>query len=989
MSDDAIEDFHSYVDNYTSENNCIGENGFGERQKFISRPALTAYWTPEKVNSVLCYQDQWITGNCDIILRDHVIVFSSLVMNSRPENITLFCRAGITDTRLPLDSVPLAYSEAPEATIFREFMKSQWRFCPLTFGREPGTFPVKRDIDPYQIVPVVEKEKLDPQADESEDESVIYKVKLHQDCAYFSDYVVFKEYPRKDRETEQLYQNEATMFSQLGEIQNSFQHIVRHYGSFGQLGKRTIVLEYARGDTLQAFFKNRPPPQSYADRVRFWSNFLGLLKGLEAIQDFTKAHNHNATTYRLKGTHQDIRPQNILVCGSLDDDGYGAPFKFADLGKSHIRMVRNGGIDRPAADQHGNGIMTGPPEVLRDDRTTIMVSFAGDIWSFGGIASEALIWSIWGEHGRMRYQTERNRRTKTTKLAGGNHEGAFHDGDRLLSVVKEWHDKAIQSSEGSGIFTEELSRIILELMLVAEPQDRASKAAVIYQRWTDIQRLMRSQQHRFTLATMPTVRTDPVPAARQLPRSQSASHAPGDRPSGPNQPSRAADVPHYGPIIYASPGARNDPAPGQPGLARSQSTSYTPDSRSPDPNQPSTATEVPHYGSRIYASPMQSLWIPPEDVPPLSEEPSETTVETGLGLTEEGYLPQYPSRVNDQRPRQPTNPSRHFVNHKPPGRQPHGSTSASQSAENGPARDDSRSRYSNVMPGDPGPSNLPPNPLQRSNTMLELPDVDEIWDRCFEGAGSISSFGNLGQLLNRNKKTRDPLIVFPDLKKLLERVKGAKGRDQIFLVDDSVSMMPHLKQLMRVSRVLGYLLKIGEVDPDGFELFFASSAASEANIQKTTRLQVAIEDHSFTEPQCEIGPALDEIVTGVIEKDKPVSIYVLTNGHWDLHDRDPSCGVEGPVGRLTQHIRGGNKQKNWAVVQFIRFYDVKNLNNWKDQRGKRRLEYLDDELTARLEHQLDIVDTRDFNTDVGSILLGAISPKLDRNNTRIPPSQAT
>ncbi|KAF6812144.1 serine/threonine protein kinase [Colletotrichum musicola] len=645
MSDDAIEDFHSYVDNYTSENNCIGENGFGERREFISRPALTAYWTPEKVNSVLCYQDQWITGNCDIILRDYVIVFSSLVMNSRPENIVLFCRAGITDTRLPLDSVPLAYSEAPEATIFREFMKSQWRFCPLTFGREPGTFPVKRDIDPYQIVPVVEKEKLDPQADESEDESVIYKVKLHQDCADFSDYVVFKEYPRKDHETEQLYQNEATMFSQLGGIENSFKHIVQHYGSFEQqLGKRTIVLEYARGDTLKAFFNNQPPPRSYADRIQFWSNFFGLLKGLEAIQDFTKAHNHNDTTYRLKG---------------------------------HIRVVRNGGIDRPAVDQHGNG-MYSPPEVLRDDMSTIIVSFAGDIWSFGGIASEALIWSIWGEHGRMKYQIERNARTRTTRLAGGNHQGAFHDGDRLLDVVKKWHDDAIQKSEGIGIFTKELSDIILELMLVADPKSRTSDAA------------------------------------------------------------------------------------------------------------------------------------------------------------------------------------------------------------------------------------------------------------------------------------------------------------KIFLIDDSISMMPHRKRLMRVSRVLGYLLKRGEVDPDGFELFFASAAASAAHIHKSTRLQVAIEDHSFAEPQCEIGPALDEIVTAVLKQDNPVSIYVLTNGHWDLDEVDPSCGVEGPVGRLTKHIKVGNRQKNWAVVQFIRFYDITNPKNWQDERGKNRLRFLDDELTARLEYQQDIVDTRDFNQDVGRMLLGAISPKSDK-----------
>lgn len=222
-------------------------------------------------------------------------------------------------------------------------------------------------------------------------------------------------------------------------------------------------------------------------------------------------------------------------------------------------------------------------------------------------------------------------------------------------------------------------------------------------------------------------------------------------------------------------------------------------------------------------------------------------------------------------------------------------------------------------------------------------------------------------------------------------------------------MKPYRKEVAWVSRVLGYVLKKGEVDPDGFELFFASSPASAANIRKTTQLQVNIERHGFAEPQCEIGPALDEIVTGVISKDKPVSIYVLTNGHWDIHEKDPSCGVEGPVGRLTKHIRDGNKQRNWAVVQFVRFYNVANPNNADDLLGQARLSFLDDELTARLEHQLyavhalrienprsrltvhdrDIVDTRDFNTDVGSMLLGAISPKVDKNNSRHSASQAS
>lgn len=55
-------------------------------------------------------------------------------------------------------------------------------------------------------------------------------------------------------------------------------------------------------------------------------------------------------------THQDIRPQNILLCGDPSDDDYSVPFKFADMGTAHIRKVKNEGINRPAVDQYGNGM---------------------------------------------------------------------------------------------------------------------------------------------------------------------------------------------------------------------------------------------------------------------------------------------------------------------------------------------------------------------------------------------------------------------------------------------------------------------------------------------------------------------------------------------------------------------------------------------------------------------------------------------------------
>lgn len=319
--EDAIEQFRLFCEDYILRHGCTGEDGGGAKRQFISRKALAAYWTREKITTVLCSRDNLIIANSETILRHYSVAFSILVLMSRPEQIHLFTRADINDSKLPLLSPPPSYPNAPEATIIGDFMRNQWKFCPLTFGHTSGSFPDKRDISPHQILPIIEKEKLKSTADEEEDDSVLYKVKLHPDCTDISDYVshedlsgghiyvcktdswriqvAFKVYAREDSETEQFYENEASMYSHLSK--ESFDHIVTYRGSFRQSGKRTVVLQYALGDTLQAFFKSQSPPQSFADRVQFLSNLLDLLKGLHAIQDLTRNHHHSIATHRLKG----------------------------------------------------------------------------------------------------------------------------------------------------------------------------------------------------------------------------------------------------------------------------------------------------------------------------------------------------------------------------------------------------------------------------------------------------------------------------------------------------------------------------------------------------------------------------------------------------------------------------------------------------------------------------------------------------------------
>lgn len=132
---------------------------------------------------------------------------------------------------------------------------------------------------------------------------------------------------------------------------------------------------------------------------------------------------------------------------------------------------------------------SGGPEACRDDGEAKGIRGNSDVWSFGGIASEALIWCIWGEQGRADYQTERSEATRLTSLKGGFHEGAFHDGDCLLDVVTERHQRAVAASEESPDWWSRLSDLILRRMLVPEPRQRAT-ATELCREWFGPPRLI-------------------------------------------------------------------------------------------------------------------------------------------------------------------------------------------------------------------------------------------------------------------------------------------------------------------------------------------------------------------------------------------------------------------------------------------------------------------------------------------------------------------
>ncbi|KAF0329873.1 hypothetical protein GQ607_003046 [Colletotrichum asianum] len=736
-----------HVDDYVQRHTCRGVDGFGKERDFVPQRALTEFWTLAKITATFCHgQNTSVFHNADDIMNHYIVIFSILVLTSGVQHLELFTEEDINDTSLPLDSIPESYRESCHNEVFENFLKAQWKFCPLPFSVGLNPKPSKKKLSPEMIIPIspTAKRKINPEADEDNDTAVLYIVDFHPKSTLLTIPLVFKEYLKPGQVSQKLFDNEWAMYTQLKE--DAFNHIVRYHGSFQCLDRRTIVLEYAPGGDLLSFFKNRKPPRADYQRKQFWLNIIGLLEGLAAIDDLTRYcedDDQSREMWHLKGTHQDIRPQNILICGEPSDDDYSVPFKFADMGLAHIRKVKNHGIDRFAVDHFGNG-MYSAPEAFRDDGGIKTIRHKSDVYSLGGILSEALIWMIWGEKGREAYQAERVRATREIRLRGGYHEGAFHDGDGLLHVVEEWHQRAVEITGGKA---EALSQVIIKFMLAADP-DRRYTAAQAFQAFA---------------TAIPTLESDNITQN------------------------------------YIDEGSQSE-----------------------------TSSE-----------------------PPIT--------------------------------------------------------------------------------------------------------IDQIWKDCFEPG--IRTTNNFGRKFWFNSDI-DPLRVFPALEDTLSRLKGNSGRNQIFILDDSISMKPHRDQVARTCRVLIKLLKKGHVDPDKeFELYFASKGRL-IKAKNGTDIQTAVEKHDFSKRRCEMRSILDQVASRVMEQRQPVSLYVLTNGHWDIRNPSSICSVEKPIERLVKHIVEKNEQANWAMVQFIGFY--KDPPSEADRYGKARLKYLDNDLGL----ESDIVDTRNAKKDI-------------------------
>lgn len=250
-----------------------------------------------------------------------------------------------------------------------------------------------------------------------------------------------------------------------------------------------------------------------------------------------------------------------------------------------------------------------------------------------------------------------------------------------------------------------------------------------------------------------------------------------------------------------------------------------------------------------------------------------------------------------------------------------------------------------------GPSN-PYGPLaDRHNSVQGLSPISPPGSTRLRRSSSARENLSMQQVLLYRKHRKNPgeTPVDSNTERIILKIqKNLKDRDHLFFIDDTPSMHLHHGDMVEAFKGLAYVAK--DIDPDGIELAFASSASEKPmKSSRTSPLVAALEQHDFVQDSSRMenslsqliethvnprlkgpGPSLRRSWNGSI---KPLSIFIFTDGAWGDGD-DQAYGVDRPIKNLINFLIANRFSRTQVVFQLIQF--------GHDPHGGQALKYLDD-----------------------------------------------
>ncbi|KAJ4269852.1 hypothetical protein NW762_001521 [Fusarium torreyae] len=174
----------------------------------------------------------------------------------------------------------------------------------------------------------------------------------------------------------------------------------------------------------------------------------------------------------------------------------------------------------------------------------------------------------------------------------------------------------------------------------------------------------------------------------------------------------------------------------------------------------------------------------------------------------------------------------------------------------------------------------------------------------------------------------DAILDLPGIRRAQRLINANGGRDQIVLIDNSLSMSRHMEEVARTARVISYLTK--EADPNGMDFYLTSEPTKAHKCYSSSEVETKVHEAVSFRERCDMEDCLSKIMEPVYRgRMRQTSIYIYTDGNWEDNE-----GVASVIKKaIAQLVRAG-ELPSFFMFQFIQFGD--------DNEGTKRLQDLDD-----------------------------------------------
>ncbi|KAI1128865.1 kinase domain-containing protein [Nemania abortiva] len=328
----------------------------------------------------------------DSILAGARKCFAILILISCEEAISDFFRRDSLqqswpDDRLPYSSKALQqiFAEDEKGLRVTDFLEKQWEVTIPIMHKNM----IFRKLDTEVILPFLRTHKAGKGS-----MGTAWEIELHPQCHRLSlaDHKVIKKTITCGEDDDMnVFEKEVANLALLAHLKHP--NIIQLYCSYVYRQEYNLIFAAADGGTLETLLRGKNDIKG-PEGSQLLLALADLASAINVMHDFTS----EALDLTLSGCHHDLAPRNILIQGEnllLADFGLSTFHNAEEDSLTTFKEVRGSYIAPECQTLHGNSVRTEK------------IGRASDIWSFGCILAEILIYMVQGAKGVDQFREER------------------------------------------------------------------------------------------------------------------------------------------------------------------------------------------------------------------------------------------------------------------------------------------------------------------------------------------------------------------------------------------------------------------------------------------------------------------------------------------------------------------------------------------------------------------------------------------------------